>query len=255
MAEIFRRVEKKYIIDKKQFNKLMPLLKEYMEEDQYGKSTICNIYFDTEQYDLIRHSITKPYFKEKIRLRSYNTPSNESNVFLEIKRKCNKVVGKRRIAMKLKDFKKYIQNPEALENANMQIKKELDYCFNLYHLRPAMYLCYDRVAFYQKENMDFRITFDNNVLARAENLDLDSGNYGKKILNPDFYIMEVKTLGSIPLWFVRIINELEIKPGNFSKYGEAYEQIIMNKDVNKVVRGVEKTIESIDFVNKMVYAM
>lgn len=235
MAEIFRRVEKKYIINKEQYEKILPELKKYMNEDQYGRSTICNIYFDTDKYELIRHSITKPYFKEKIRLRSYNTPKQDSKVYLEIKRKCDGVVGKRRIEMTLEDFNKYAENPNSISNANAQIKKELDYTFKHYDLKKAMYLSYERTAFYQKDNMDFRTTFDSNVLARNYDLDLSKGSYGVDILGKDLYILEIKTLGSIPMWFVKVINEIGIKPGNFSKYGEAYEQIIMEKEDNKIV--------------------
>ena len=235
MAEIFRRVEKKYIINKEQYEKILSELKKYMNEDQYGKSTICNIYFDTDEYELIRHSIIKPYFKEKVRIRSYNTPDRDSKVYLEIKRKCDGVVGKRRIEMTLDDFNKYIQNPDSITNSNAQIKRELDYTFAHYNLKKAMYLSYERTAFYQKDNMDFRATFDSNVLARDYDLDLEKGSYGIDILGKDLYILEIKTLGSIPMWFVRIINELGIKPGNFSKYGEAYEQIIMHKQDNKIV--------------------
>ena len=84
MADIFRRVEKKYIVSEEQYKKIKEKMKENMVEDKFGKSTICNIYFDTDRYDLISHSITKPYFKEKVRLRSYNVPSMKSKVFLEI---------------------------------------------------------------------------------------------------------------------------------------------------------------------------
>ena len=132
MAEIFRRIEKKYILNKEQYNKLIPELKKYMEEDRHGKSTICNIYFDTEQYELIRHSITKPYYKEKVRLRSYNVPTEESKVYLEIKRKCDGVVGKRRIAMQLSEFQQYMKDQESLNSTNPQIKSELDYYFQRY---------------------------------------------------------------------------------------------------------------------------
>lgn len=235
MAEIFRRVEKKYIINKEQYEKILLEIKKYMNEDQYGKSTICNIYFDTDQYELIRHSITKPYYKEKIRLRSYNTPKEDSKVYLEIKRKCDGVVGKRRIEMTLADFGKYSENLNSITNSNTQIKRELDYIFAHYNLKKAMYLSYDRTAFYQKDNIDFRATFDSNVLARNYDLDLEKGSYGIDILGKDLYILEIKTLGSIPMWFVKVINKLGIKPGNFSKYGEAYEQIIMNKQDNKIV--------------------
>ena len=227
MNDIFRRVEKKYIITNEQFTRICKFLNKYMDADQYGKSTICNIYFDSPNYDLISHSITKPYFKEKIRLRSYNTPKKESKVYLEIKRKADVIVGKRRIAMNLKDFEKYIQNPELMENENVQIKKELDYYFRLYSLEPKMYISYEREAFYEKNNRDFRITFDRNIKARDYNLELDSGSYGENILSPELVVMEIKTLNVIPIWFIKVLNGCNIQPCGFSKYGEAYTQITL----------------------------
>lgn len=233
MADIFRRIEKKYIITEKQFESLKGKLNDYMLEDEHGKSTICNIYFDSRLYELISHSITKPYFKEKIRLRSYNIPNQDSDVFLEIKRKCEGIVSKRRIQMKLKDLNNYIVDKQSIKNKNEQIKTELDYYFDKYNLTPAMYLSYDREAFYQKNDRDFRITFDSNVIAREYDLNLDSKNYGNKILEDGKYIMEVKTLGAMPLWFVKILDNLEIMPCGFSKYGEAYTQLILKTNTCK----------------------
>lgn len=227
MAEIFRRVEKKYILNKEQYEKIKKSISQYMDEDQYGKSTICNIYFDTNKYELISHSIEKPYFKEKVRLRSYNVPNKDSKVYLEIKRKYDGVVGKRRIEMKLSDFDKYLNNKDSLENNNKQIKTELDYYFKLYNLKPAMYISYSREAYYEKQNPDFRLTFDSNVLAREYDLNLDKGSYGKDVLGKDKYIMEVKTLGAMPMWFIQILEEYKVIPGSFSKYGTAYAQLIL----------------------------
>ena len=227
MADIFRRVEKKYILDSNQYNIIKLLMRKYMVEDEYGKSTICNVYFDSDSYEFISHSITKPYFKEKIRLRSYNIPDKDSNVFLEIKRKVDGVVGKRRIQMKLFEFEKYLKDRNSISSTNNQIKNELDYYFDKYNLKPVMYISYDREAFYQKDDRDFRVTFDSNIIAREYNVRLDSANYGTNILEKNKYVMEIKTLGSIPLWFVYIINQLKIMPCGFSKYGEAYTQIVL----------------------------
>ena len=233
MADIFRRVEKKYIINSQQYLNLLPEILKYMEEDQYGKSVICNIYFDTENYDLIRRSIEKTFFKEKVRLRSYNTPNMDSNVYLEIKRKINNVVGKRRIKISLQDFYNFISKSNSLTNVNAQIKRELDYIFDYYKLEPKMYISYERVALYQNENRDFRVTFDSNILARTYDLKLELGNYGVNILDRNNYIMEIKTLGTIPMWFVKLINELRIKPGKFSKYGESYKKLIISDEIKQ----------------------
>ena len=232
MAEIFRRIEKKYVVNDKQYEIIKDILIKYMDEDSHGKSTICNVYFDTENYDLIRHSIEKPYYKDKVRLRSYNIPKDESTVFLEIKRKCDKVVGKRRIEMKLKEFNKYLENPNSLIHANKQIKTELDYYFKLYNLKPTMYISYSRTAYYQKDNLDFRVTFDSNIKARGYDLNLELGSYGSDILDKNKYVMEIKTLGSIPLWFVKLLTEFGIKQASYSKYGTAYEELVLKENFN-----------------------
>lgn len=227
MADFFRRVEKKYIITRDQYLKLKEEIKDKMKEDEHGKSTICNIYFDTEQYELIRHSITKPVYKDKIRLRSYNIPTLESTIYLEIKRKCDGVVSKRRIEMTLNNFYEQLENDKA---ENSQVKKELDYYFSHYNLKPTMFLSYYRRAYYDKENQDFRITFDSNIIARNYDLEIEKGNFGTNILEEDKYIMEIKTLGAIPIWFVKLLDELKICPCGFSKYGEAYTQLVLKTD-------------------------
>lgn len=227
MAEIFRRVEKKYIITQQQYQILKEKINDFMIQDEHGESTICNIYFDNERYDLIRHSISKPTYKDKIRLRSYNTPNLNSKVFLEIKRKFDGVVSKRRIEIGLNDYYKLKNNKEF---PSSQIENEIYYYFKLYNLRPTVYLSYYRNAYYGMESRDFRITFDSNVLARAYDLYLENGSYGNLILEPNKYIMEVKTLGAMPMWFVKILNDLEIMPCGFSKYGEAYTQLILESN-------------------------
>ena len=223
----FKRVEKKYMFTIDKYNELMKRLDTKLDPNEFPNSSILNIYFDTDNYDLAIKSIQKPVYKEKIRLRSYNKPSKDSSVFLEIKRKCDSVVSKRRIEMKLSDLELYVKDKDSLESSNNQIKKELDYYFDRYDLRPTMYLSYLREAYYDPTDRDFRVTFDSNVIAREYDLNLDSLNYGTNILEKDKYIMEIKTLGSIPLWFVKMINELGIMPCGFSKYGEAYTQLVL----------------------------
>lgn len=230
MSEFFRRVEKKYIITREQYLALKDILKNKMVEDEHGKSTICNIYFDTEQFDLIRHSITKPIYKDKVRLRSYNIPTRDSMVYLEIKRKYAGVVSKRRVGMKLNEFYEYMNNKNSLGEIK-QIKKELLYYFKFYNLKQTMFISYDRRAYYDKTNRDFRITFDSNILARNYNLALEKGIYGADILGNEAYIMEIKTLGAMPIWLVKVLDELKICPNSFSKYGEAYAQLVLKADI------------------------
>ena len=218
---IFKRVEEKYLLDKKQYNKLFKNIKSYITKDDYFKTTICNIYFDNSNDDLIINSMEKPIYKHKVRLRSYGVPKNKSDVFLEIKSKYKKIVGKRRVKLKLKDFNEYVNGNF---NSDSQIMKEIDYLFKLYDLTPSYFIAYDRKSFKGLENSNLRITIDSNLRSRKDNLSLELGDSGKLYFDKEMYIMEIKTLGSMPLWLVRNLSDLKIFPVSFSKYASIYKK-------------------------------
>lgn len=217
----FRRVEQKYLLTAEKKAQILERLKEKMTLDRYSPETICNIYFDTQDCELIQHSLEKPVYKEKVRLRSYNTPDLDSKVFLEIKKKFKGIVSKRRISVPLKYVYKYL-NCEREIAQDGQISKELDYCFKKYDLHPTVYIAYDRDAYFGNDDGNFRVTFDYNIRGRDSNLNIEKGSYGSQILDGDKYVMEVKALDAFPLWFVRILTDLKIYPQSFSKYGEIY---------------------------------
>ena len=218
---IFRRVEEKYLLSKEELDNLFFKIGDYIEPDDYFESTISNIYFDNINNDLIVNSLDKPIYKEKIRVRSYNNaPNLDSIVFLEKKDKYDGIVGKRRVKMTLRDFYNYIDNNKYTDS---QIMKEIDYFIKYYDLKPSIYIAYDRKSYRGKDNENLRITFDANLRSRNEDLRLELGDAGKKYFEDDYYIMEIKTLSSMPLWLVRSLSELNIFPTGFSKYGKIYE--------------------------------
>lgn len=218
----FRRVENKYMFNEEVYNKLISKIKYYIKEDIYPKYTICNIYMDNNNFDLINNSIEKPLFKEKVRIRSYGNPKLNDNVYLEVKKKFDGVVSKRRTKLKLKDLYKYLSNDLDI-NGNQNFK-EIDYIIKKYLLKPKYYIAYDRIAFLAKDNNELRITFDTNIRSRTDYLRLELGDSGKLLFKDKKYIMEVKTIGSIPLWLSHILSELKIYPCSFSKYGSIYEE-------------------------------
>ena len=223
---IFRRIEKKYIISKEQFELLTKKISNYTEPDKYHETDVCNIYCDTPDFKVIRHSIEKPVYKEKLRLRCYNIPEDDTKCFLELKKKYKGVVYKRRIKVNYKTAFEYIKNIG--DNINdCQIKREIDYFKNFFNnLYPKVCIFYKRKAFYDKNDKNTRITFDYDVLYRDKDLDLKKGIFGERILSENKYIMEIKTSGAMPLWLVDILNENRIFPSSFSKYGEAYKNML-----------------------------
>ena len=208
---VFKRYELKYMITKEQKEEILKALSPYMTIDEYGRITIRNIYFDTDDYILARHSIAKPDFKEKLRIRSYSKADDDSTVFVELKRKYDGVVYKRRVALtehEAKDWVHGLKTPD-IHHKEPQKTKEIDYFFNMYDgLHPALYLSYERVAMYGIEDDSVRITFDSNIFYRDHTLDLSRGAWGKELLNKGERIMEIKIAGSMPMWLVKILDEL-----------------------------------------------
>lgn len=222
-GNIFRRVEKKYLLTKEEKDNLFNLIWPYIEEDKYFKSIISNIYFDTVDNDIIINSIDKPIFKEKLRLRSYTVPVDmDSEVFLEIKRKFKGVVGKRRVSLKLKDFYDFYDNRDYEKS---QIFEEIRYAFDYYGLVPKIFVGYDRVSYKGKDDEGLRITFDSNLRSRFDNLRLEYGDTGDNYFDCDMYIMEIKTLGAMPFWLVDSLSKLKIYPISFSKVGRIYSSL------------------------------
>lgn len=220
--KVFQREEVKYLINEEKKNLLLEKIKDKIEQDKYYQTTICNIYFDNDNDDLIINSLEKPVFKEKIRLRSYKIPEMEDDVFLEIKNKYKGVVSKRRTKLKLKDYYKYLNNNEY---KNTQIMKEIDYYIKYYQLKPKIFIAYDRLSFKAKDNSHLRITIDANLRSRTTDLNLELGDAGKKLFKSNYYILEIKSLTALPIWLTSTLSELKIYPISFSKYGSIYKNL------------------------------
>lgn len=218
---VFNRYEKKYLMPEYIYRELRGRLASYMQEDEYGLHTICNIYYDTPNSELIRRSIEGPVYKEKLRLRSYGIPDLNSKVFLEIKKKYKKTVNKRRIELTLREAYDYVEKG-VRPNGDCQIMREIDFFLKRYPLERGLYLAYDRIAMFGRDDHEFRVTFDKNIRSRKSLMGLENGDNGERLLPRGYCLMECKVMGATPLWFTQILSELAIYPVSFSKYGNIY---------------------------------
>jgi len=233
--EVFNRHESKFLINSDVYEEVEKRLLQYMEIDEYNKDhefyTISNLYFDTKENDLIRNSVSKPKYKEKLRLRAYGVPDANAQVYLEIKKKVCGVVNKRRSKLKLQEAYDLVASgikPDIKKYMNAQVLKEIEYILRIYDLEPKVYLAYDRKAFFGKVNRDLRITFDSNIRTRRYDLKLESGDHGENLLDKGKWIMEVKAENNIPIWLSNLLSEYKIYKTSFSKYGKEYEKLLLN---------------------------
>ena len=232
IISVMKRYELKYVLSKEQVEKFKIEILKHMKIDKYGLTTISSIYYDTPTYTLINKSIEKPSYKEKLRLRSYGLAKEDSPVFLEIKRKNDKIVYKRRIATTESKVEKFFKEDEEFDKE--QISRELQaFKENYKKLEPKYLIIYDRIAYYQ-DNSDVRITLDMNPRYRTDNLNLHTSLDGTPLLNEGEAILEIKVQHSVPLWLVDILTKEKIYQSSFSKVGTAHKREISKKVVKKV---------------------
>ena len=219
-TNVMMRYELKYLMDRGQTACLVRQLKGHMEPDLYGKTTIASLYYDTPDRRLIRASMDKPDFKEKMRLRSYGPATENSPVFLELKRKASGIVYKRRVRSTIPEVRAFFDGENELF-ADRQINRELNWFRDSYEpLEPACLILYDRVAYFEPDG-DLRLTIDFNPRYRMEDLRLTGDMEGHPLLAEGDAILEVKVQAAMPLWLSAILNEGQICKSSFSKYGEA----------------------------------
>jgi len=223
---VFKRYELKYILTAEQKQKVLAAMQPYMKLDKYGRTTIRNLYYDTDTYLLIRRSLDKPVYKEKLRLRSYSCATDISPVFAELKRKYRNVVYKRRVSLPNKEATMWLSG-KGHPDVHTQISREIDYCLSFYGtLQPTVFLSYEREAYYAKDGSDFRVTFDDTILCRQTDLSLESEVYGTPILPEGQVLMEIKCSGGVPIWMTQILSMEKIYKKSYSKYGTAYAKLI-----------------------------
>ncbi len=237
----FKRYEMKYMLTPWQKKTILKAMEPYMALDAYGRTTIRNIYFDTDNYRLIRRSLEKPSYKEKLRIRSYQPANGKDPVFIELKKKYDKVVYKRRLTIEDRIAQDCFTYGKSLP-VDSQIAREIEYFRGFYgDLTPAVFLTYEREAFYDRNGGDFRVTFDENILYRDHDFALGSEIYGTPILKEGQTLMEIKTSGGIPLWMTQVMSEQNIFITSFSKYGTAYRQM-MTDQMGQRVSGTTDSI-------------
>lgn len=260
----FERYEKKYFLTPAKHEYLLQKMKPYLKEDLYSHYSICNLYYDTDNWQLIRTSIEKPVYKEKLRVRSYGIPKENENVFIELKKKYDGIVYKRRITTEavlsgpfldnsfLLDFlvgsfsngtsvnstssDSTLSGDTVTESSFGQIGREICWFQNQYHTKPKVFIGYNRLAFTGISDTNLRITFDSNMRWRDSDLNLCLGDDGQPLLSDDRILMEIKMPGACPLWLSRLLSEEEIFPVSFSKYGTCYQEHILKKQKKQTTK-------------------
>lgn len=228
--EIFKRFELKYLLTQAEYRALRQEILPHMTYDTYGdpegKYNIISLYYESADKVIYHETMNKLRFRQKLRLRVYDNVTLEDNSFIEIKQKFKNVVNKRRSILPLKDAYRLLAQPYdeeliATANAsNQQILREALHFKDLYDLNPATVVSYDRQAFsgIRENEQDLRVTFDYNLMCRANDLAVENGPDGLHFVDQDLVILEVKVSNSVPFWLSRILSDFNFSRQGFSKF-------------------------------------
>ena len=224
----FKRYEIKYLLSAEQFQLLMTELADHIMPDEYHESTVCSLYYDTDDYRLIRHSLDRPIYKEKLRLRSYGVPGEDDPVFVELKKKYKGIVYKRRISLPASQAAAWLAG-DGRPGQDGQMVRELEWFLHSVRPAPRIFIACERTAWRDREDPELRITFDRNLRWRETELDLRSGARGEPLLPEGTVLMELKIPGAAPFWLAHLLSALSLYPTSFSKVGTAYTDHILQE--------------------------
>lgn len=224
----FKRYEKKYLLSREKYGELWPQLEPRLMPDEFFQSTVLSLYYDWDDFRLIRSSIEQPVYKEKLRLRSYDVPGDEGEVFVELKKKYKGIVYKRRVRMTERQAEEYLAGRRA-SPTNDQISREIDWFLKTNPVQPKVLIACDRKAYVGREEPGLRLTFDSSIRWRDTQLRLTDGDHGQELLEDGQVLLEIKMPESAPLWLAELLSRLEIFPRSFSKYGQCYKNELIEK--------------------------
>ena len=234
MQYIFKRFEEKFLITNEQAARIEAVLSDRMTPGQFHNYWVQNLYFDTDNWDVIQTSMQKPYYKEKMRLRCYGALEASDSVFLELKKKCAGITYKRRALLPMQALSQPLE--EVLTEESSQIARELEFYLQSTAVTPKMFVAYRRRAYAGKEDAELRVTFDSGIRYRLDPLHFHQPEEGRLVLSEDYQLMEIKTLTSIPLWFARLCSENGVFAGSYSKYAACYTDYWQRACAERVVR-------------------
>ena len=250
----FNRHEFKYVITEETAAGVLESIQPHMKRDRHTNEEahyrISSLYFDTRENLFLDEYLRGERFRQKLRLRVYNSPNLWDTCFFEIKKKFSKYVNKRRAKITIGEAYAWMRGERTLDEmietfpSEAQILREIHFLMQLYQVEPRVVISYDRQAYMGIFDQNLRVTFDRRLTKRTSLLEPHQQGEDVLYLPSAKVVLEVKTNKAIPLWLAGTISELECRKQTFSKYSNSYHAPAMNlAESGKLESGKEKQLE------------
>lgn len=240
----FQRYEIKYWLTEQQYFDLKEQLRLFVELDPYSQAAahhaypIWSLYLDTHSFGCYHERLDGIKYRQKYRLRSYAADKSYEKtshdlLFLEIKKRQNKIILKDRLALKIPEAREVLEESKTsdeIRGLSDDAKNMLD-IFLFYkgrlNLEPKIAVRYTREAYFGQIDKNVRVTFDRNLCAKychgLEEMFTESREWFH-FRNPET-ILEIKVYNRMPLWLVDIIRRNHLMSNSISKYCDCVEMV------------------------------
>lgn len=227
----------KYELTYGQYSQLRKVGYSHLVEAPAGVHGLSALYFDTDDFELIREFQTDGPYQELFRMRTSEVLMKESLVSMEIIKRFEGRASQRHVLIPyvnaqsyLLDYRQYV-NEQSIE---AQISREIEYLVGGKSLAPKVVISSDRLIMNCTKKVPLEVEFDFNIRWRTSDFDLRKGNYGEFVDPTLNVLMTIKSDGSYPGWFSELLQQLDVQPSTFSSLMVTYQEHLFNKE-NKIL--------------------
>jgi hypothetical protein len=228
----FNRYEIKYLMPATEVPALRAELDRRLDRDDHGATEgygVWSVYYDTRDLRFYWEKIEGLRFRRKLRIRHYgdrSTIDDDTDVFVEIKQRVNRVTQKRRVALPYRLARDLCDGRTMVEHDGAQpafLGEVLELVCGL-DLRPVAMTGYQREAFVGRDaETGLRITLDQRIRGRDRDLHLGADADNRLIVPARLAVVEFKANERVPYWLTDLAAELNLSVVRISKYCQSVE--------------------------------
>jgi hypothetical protein len=231
----FLRFEFKYVLDAASRQAVEGALQPFLELDPSvarqpdGTYFVRSLYFDDARCSAFHDKIDGVLHRSKFRLRSYGRSLDDpAPWFLEEKGRHDNLVWKHRTP--LSGMLDRRARGEALNRGIVRaaaagpVRDRFELAWVRAGVLPYVLVDYVRRPYVSRFDPEFRLTFDEQIAARATDAMADDRAQARGVLR-GWTVMEVKFRRHVPRWFQQLVQGLELRRRSVSKVCAATEAL------------------------------
>ncbi|MCC5926471.1 MAG: polyphosphate polymerase domain-containing protein [Bacteroidetes bacterium] len=228
-----QRFEFKYRVSEHKAQVMRPFIESFLNIDAYGvlqsdlSYPVHSIYLDSPSLKTYTDTLNGNRNRYKMRVRYYEN-GDDTPVYLEIKRRYDKVIAKKRAIVYREAVQRILDgafaSPDFLVDPSPDQIEALEYFCNIrtrLDAQPKTHIAYRREAYENDNNNAVRVTFDRQVVTEAipaRPLEFRTITDNPVSVFGSEVILELKFTNRFPAWFKDVVQSYGLRQESAAKY-------------------------------------